>query len=280
MKDKLVIPMRLTSETIDNSEQGLNCIGDRELVLRNKAIPVIENLAVARDAFDTIDLSVNMISVLGDGFPPFPRLQSLYLGANRITRIMKGMADSLPNLRVLVLTANRLATLEDLNLPELSRLSSLEVLSIMDNPVASIPATRQTIIDNIPTLKVLNFTKVTQHERKNALENNPPTSLGKRASREQSKRASKRRRVTAKNNIETFDIGRLGDPTMSKSSQQPKRAKALTQEQSDALKEYVTNATTLQQVTRMQEAMRNGTVQQFLASIAGKAEKPNVDAPA
>lgn len=272
--------MRLTSETVLYAQQGLNCIGDRELVLRNKAIPVIENLAVARDGFDTIDLSANMISIVGDGFPPFPRLQSLYLGANRIIRIQKGLADSLPNLRVLVLTSNRLGTLDDLNLPELSRMQ-LEVLSVLDNPVASLSGTRQKIIDSLPSLAVLNFTKVTQSERKTALEKNLQPALGKRRAGQQSKKGTKRRRVAGKDGIKTFEIGRLGDVTESKSTEPPRRTKALTKEQSEALKAYVQNATTLEQVTRMQDAMRNGTVEDFLASLTEEANKPeDVDAPA
>lgn len=157
--------MRLTPDVVLSARQGLNCLGERTLQLRERGISVIENLAVARDGFDAIDLSQNAISSLGHGFPPFPRLSVLYLGDNRITRIQKGVADSLPNLRVLVLTSNRIASRAELNVAELARLSRLEVLSIGDNPVANEPDIRGFLLKHIPTLRFINFCRVTDRER-------------------------------------------------------------------------------------------------------------------
>lgn len=270
--------MRLTSDVVHYADQELNCVGDRELVLRNRAIPAIENLAVAKDGFDTIDLSANMISVLGDGFPPFPRLQSLYLGANHITRILRGVADSLPNLRVLVLTANRITNLDDLNLPELSRFAKLETLSILDNPVSNMPGVRQQIIEQIPSLSVLNFTKVTQEERKAARKSALTSRAGKRR-REDSTKTSKRRRVggkdVAKPASAATDGNSFGQPQRRVS---PKAGKPLTKEQSEALKNYIQSAVSVEEVSRMQNALRNGTVSEFLQSICEKQSGTEVKA--
>lgn len=251
--------MRLTPETILQADQTLNCIGDRELVLRNLAIPVIENLAVARDGFDTIDLSCNMISILGDGFPPFPRLSALYLGSNRIARVSRGVADSLPNLRILMLTGNRLQNVDDLNLTELSRLTKLEVLSISDNPVANEPQVREKIIKSIPSLKVLNFSKVTLGERK-ALDDGANTLKPKRKKRKVP--SEKLNTIKRKRNDDGDDQQPLED------GNRAKKRKTLTKEQSQAVRDYIEKAESVDQVLRMQEAIRSGTAIEFLKAAS------------
>lgn len=160
--------MRLTPDVVLHARQALDCIGERTLYLRDKGIPVIENLAVARDSFDCIDLSANAISILGHGFPPFPRLARLYLACNRITKIQNGVADSLPNLRVLVLTSNRIATRANLNITELARFKHLEVLAFADNPVESDTGLRLLLLHHVPSLRFINFSRVTDKERKAA----------------------------------------------------------------------------------------------------------------
>ncbi|CDF39594.1 Probable U2 small nuclear ribonucleoprotein A' [Chondrus crispus] len=117
--------MRLTSELVQQSTAVLICVGDQTLVLQNLSIPAIENLESARDGFDTLDLSNNVITTVEDTFPPFPRVTTMHLGGNRIARITGRLAQSLPNLRTLVLTGNRIATVADLNLVELRRLRRL-----------------------------------------------------------------------------------------------------------------------------------------------------------
>ena len=46
--------MRLSAEVLSLAEQRPNALGEREIVLRGLGIPVIEHLAVTRDAFDTL----------------------------------------------------------------------------------------------------------------------------------------------------------------------------------------------------------------------------------
>lgn len=261
--------MRLTPDVVEEADQGLNCLGDRELVLRGHAIPVIENLALARDSFDTIDLSDNIISILADGFPPFPRLSTLYLARNRIERIGRGVADSLPNLTTLILTANRICSPEDLNFPELARLKKLEILSIIDNPVASSKGIREMVIKNLPSVKVFNFSKISAPERVAlGLSATPGTNQQKE---KHVKRSRKRTRegVSGSDEVKTFDVGNLGESSEEITRPAKRRAtksRALTVEESLAVKSFIENASVVEDVVRIQEAIRNGTVREFLST--------------
>ncbi|PXF43308.1 U2 small nuclear ribonucleoprotein A' [Gracilariopsis chorda] len=252
--------MRLTPHVVHSAQQSLNCLGDRELVLRNLAIPLIENLAVARDSFDTIDLSSNTISNLGDGFPPFPRLRTLYLGSNRISTISKGIAHSLPNLHTLILTANRIATVEDLNLTELSRFKHLQVLSIQHNPVANQPHIRRKILQAIPTLTVLNFSKISAKERKSITPVNAISNPKKRKSTATPSQQSdpKRRRSTT-----SPDSSQLVENTKAS----PKRAMALSPSEAAAVRARIEAAQTVEEVARIHNAVKNGTIRDILNII-------------
>ena len=58
--------MRLTADLISKSEIRINCIGDRELLLRGNKIPAVENLGACNNQVDGIDLSDNEIKRLGN----------------------------------------------------------------------------------------------------------------------------------------------------------------------------------------------------------------------
>ena len=51
-------------------------------------INAIENLGATQNQFDSIDLSDNAVIIL-EGFPKLPRLKTLLLSNNRITRIAR-----------------------------------------------------------------------------------------------------------------------------------------------------------------------------------------------
>jgi Leucine-rich repeat (LRR) protein len=59
----------------------------------------------------------------------------LFLAQNRIANIQPNLSSSIPNLRTLVLTKNRIAELADLD--SLAGFKSLVYLSLMGNPVAA-----------------------------------------------------------------------------------------------------------------------------------------------
>ncbi|MDI1486403.1 MAG: U2 snRNP complex subunit [Ramalina farinacea] len=125
--------MRLTAELIQNSLSYLNPLKDRELDLRGHRIPAVENLGVAKDQSDAIDLTDNDIASLAN-FPLSPRLRCLLLARNRVNSIQPTLANSLPNLETLILTANNFAELADLD--PLRHFQRLAHLSLMENPVA------------------------------------------------------------------------------------------------------------------------------------------------
>jgi U2 small nuclear ribonucleoprotein A' len=158
--------MRLSIELIERSISFINALKDRELDLRSNRIPAIDNLSVTRDQYDTIDLTDNDISVLGN-FPRLERLQNLYISRNNIAKIDRGLGAVLPQLSCLILAHNSIEELESLDpLSELG--STIKVLSLANNPVCKRKNYRQHIIQLLPNLKVLDFSKVTTLERQQA----------------------------------------------------------------------------------------------------------------
>jgi len=101
---------RLSTELILSSRQYMNACDEYEIDLRGNKIGVIENLGGTENQFDSIDLSENEIVKL-EGFPLLPRLKTLTLNNNRISRISKNLEASIPNLETLVLTGNRINNL-------------------------------------------------------------------------------------------------------------------------------------------------------------------------
>ena len=128
--------MRLSAELIGSSEQRTNDLGEREIVLRGFAIPVIEHLGVTRDAFDAMDLTDNRLSRL-ENFPRLNRLSSLYISGNVIETIDgSNLAKNVANLIQLDLSHNRISSLFEVgNLG--SACKKLEILNLDGNPVTS-----------------------------------------------------------------------------------------------------------------------------------------------
>lgn len=260
--------MRLTPDDILQAEQSLNCLGDRELVLRSHAIEMIENLAIANDSFDIIDFSGNMISTLGEGFPPFPRLNSLYLGCNLISKILPGISESLPNLETLILTSNRISTVKDLNLEELSKLENLKVLSLVQNPVMDLPNIREILLKHIPTLTVLNFTKVTEMERKTAIKARKDLNLDKRP-RPGIDVPETKGKENGNKRMKTFVIGQedkgANDKTDTENIQnQPTKIVVLSTEEKQTIAKMIEDAKSVEEVVQLQNAIRDGTIRKFL----------------
>lgn len=274
--------MRLTPEVVQQAPQTLNCLGDRELSLRARAIPRIENLALARDAFDTIDLSANMITVLGDGFPPFPRLRTLYLGSNRIERVVTGVADSLPNLRTLILSSNRIATLDDVNVPELARLRDLEVLCLLDNPVERVPDFRLFLISSLPTLRMLNFTKVAAAERTAAAKKFASSDADKKriisnGDHDQAAAHKRKRRklgTPSTEAVKTFVVGNMDDDdgdAEARNGAHDEAPPVLTEVQAAAVRALISKADSVDEVVRLQTALRDGSVLSLLTEDSAAA---------
>lgn len=275
--------MRLTPDVVAEAPQRLNCVGDRELVLRGLAIPAVENLATAADLFDAIDLSGNVIEVLGaECFPPFPRLSVLYLGSNHVHTISRGLADSLPNLRTLILAGNNIASIESLNIPELARFNALETLSVAGNPVAWDDTLRLLLIHQVPSLRFIDFGRVTRAERLAAAEAHgpPPGGVSGRGEKSRGKGKGKRKRkgkgnASALAEVKTDDdVGALGDvgetegsgggrPSKRGRPGKPKKGgkgHALSAEMVDSVKAAIIRATSIDEVMALQKALLSGDV--------------------
>ncbi|KAI9316866.1 leucine-rich repeat-domain-containing protein, partial [Dichotomocladium elegans] len=159
--------MKLTTDLINESVSRINALKDRELVLRDLKIPAIENLGATKDLNDAIDFTNNDLRVLGN-FPRMVRLQHLYLTNNRINRIESNLNEFVPNLTTVILNNNTIAELGDLE--PLAHCKRLTYLSLIDNPVTKKQYYRLFLIHKLPQLRVLDFNKVKQAERKEAAE--------------------------------------------------------------------------------------------------------------
>ncbi|KAL1924331.1 uncharacterized protein VTP21DRAFT_7366 [Calcarisporiella thermophila] len=157
--------MRLTADLIQRSPNYINAVKDRELDLRGNKIPTIENLGVTKDLNDTIDFTDNDIRHLTN-FPLLRRLRCLLLSNNRISRLDSSVAQFLPNLEALILTNNTIQELGDLE--PLGAFKKLQYVSLLDNPVTRKKHYRHFVIWKCPNLRVLDFQRVRDAERKEA----------------------------------------------------------------------------------------------------------------
>jgi len=156
--------MRLTADLARESPAYINPLRQRELSLRGFKIPTIENLGATQDQYQVIDFSDNEILKI-DNFPMMLKLEGLLFADNRICRVARGLGKYLPKLESLVLTNNKFSKLNDLR--PLSEFP-LTFLCLLGNPVSKLPDYRLFVIYRLPLLKVLDFQKVKDSERKAA----------------------------------------------------------------------------------------------------------------
>lgn len=219
---------RLTPELILRSPQYMNCVQQYELDLRDNRIQLIENLGVTENQFDSIDVSDNAIATL-DGFPMLRRLRCLFANNNRISRISETLGESLPNIEWLILTNNKVSSFVELDKP-LRGMSKLKYLSLMDNPIAKRQEYRLFVISRCPRLKVLDYKKVTVGERQRAQEeytDKTATSLD------------------AAQGVSTSKVHEEESSTKKHPSK----------EQLMAIKAAIANATTLEEVSRLEQSL-------------------------
>ncbi|KAF9607555.1 hypothetical protein IFM89_036917 [Coptis chinensis] len=232
--------VRLTADLIWKSPHFFNAVSDRELDLRGNKISVLENLGATEDQFDTVDLSDNEIVKL-ENFPFLARLGTLLINNNRITRINLNIGDYLPKLHTLVLTNNRLVNLVEID--PLASLTKLRFLTLLDNNITKKPNYRLYVIFKLKSLRVLDFNKVKHKERIEA-EN-------LFASKEAEEEA---RREPAK----TFTPGELQNVPESPKEDQTPTVTAPTPEQIIAIKAAIVNSQTLEEVARLEKALKSG----------------------
>ncbi|GAV75268.1 LRR_8 domain-containing protein [Cephalotus follicularis] len=232
--------VRLTADLIGKCPHFFNAIKERELDLRGNKIAVIENLGATEDQFDTIDLSDNEIVKL-ENLPYLNRLGTLIINNNRITRINPNIGEFLPKLHTLVLTNNRLVNLVEID--PLASLPKLRFLSLLDNNITKKPNYRLYVIHKLKLLHVLDFKKVKSKERLEA--------ANLFASKEVEEEA---RKESAK----TFTPGEVpNEPEVAEEQQTPKVV-APTPEQIIAIKAAILNSQTLEEVARLEKALKSG----------------------
>ncbi|XP_022774789.1 U2 small nuclear ribonucleoprotein A' [Durio zibethinus] len=232
--------VKLTADLIWKSPHFFNALKERELDLRGNKIAVIENLGATEDQFDTIDLSDNEIVKL-DNFPYLNRLGSLLINNNRITRINPNLGEFLPKLHTLVLTNNRLVNLVEID--PLSSLPKLQFLSLLDNNITKKPNYRLYVIHKLKSLRVLDFKKVKAKERLEA-EN---LFASKEVEEEMKKESAKT--ITPKVVPNVSEVA--------EEEQMPKLV-APTPEQIIAIKAAIVNSQTLEEVARLEKALKTG----------------------
>ncbi|XP_041995469.1 U2 small nuclear ribonucleoprotein A'-like [Salvia splendens] len=231
--------VRLTADLIWKSPHFFNAVRERELDLRGNKIAVIENIGATEDQFDTLDLSDNEIVKL-ENFPLMNRLGTLLLNNNRITRISPNLGEFLPKLHTLVLTNNRLTNLAEID--PLASLPKLQFLSLLDNNITKKPNYRLYVIHKLKSLRVLDFKKVKQKERAEA-----KILFASEEAEEEVKRESAK--VVPAETLSTQESAR---------EQQTSKPAAPTPEQILAIKAAIVNSQTLEEVARLEQALKSG----------------------
>ncbi|PGH02417.1 U2 small nuclear ribonucleoprotein A' [Helicocarpus griseus UAMH5409] len=243
--------MRLTVELIQNSLSYLNPLKERELDLRGHKIPAVENLGAAKD-HDAIDFTDNDISSISN-FPFSPRLRTLLLARNRVSHIHPSIASSIPNLTTLILTANNVAELADLE--PLKNLTKLTHVSLLENPVTRKEHYRLWLIYLLPTVRFLDYQKVKDAERVRAAElfGTPtnPTPL-----------TSKIMGIKSR----TFDVSAAatsaamrGGTPQQQPGEKPIRVK-LTEQERKRVEKMIREAKSLQEITKLERELNEGRI--------------------
>jgi len=251
---------RLTAELILRSPQYLSAIKQYEIDLRANKIGAIENLGATENQFDAIDLSDNAI-VRVEGFPKLPRLRTLLLANNKVSRVARGLEDTVPNLETLVLTNNRLANLADLD--PLATLPKLTLLSLLGCPVATKPNYRAYVISKCRSLKVLDFRKVKPRERAEAARLFGDAAAAERHAAKTFEPAEELAAAAAAAATEAS----AAPSAAAAAAAPPPAASGPTPQQMLALKAAIANAATLEEVRRLEQALVSGTLpSEFLAA--------------
>ena len=165
--------VKLTSEVISRGFQYMNVSKEYELNLRGFKIMDIQNLSATNDQFACINLSDNSISEV-NYLPQLKRLKTLILINNRISKIEKDFAINCPFFTNLVLTNNKISDFGQID--NISSCKSLQKLYLVDNVVTKIKNYRLYTIYKIPTLRILDYQRVTKKEREEAIKKFSPKS--------------------------------------------------------------------------------------------------------
>lgn len=154
------------------------------------------------------------------------------------SRVSETLKETLPNLESVILTGNNIQELGDLE--ALSHLPKLQTLCLLMNPVSTKPHYREYMAYKFPNLRLLDFRKIKQKDRK-AAQDMFKTKKGKELAKEISKRAK------------TFVPG-------AGLENQKERVPGATPADMQAIREAIKNATSLQEVERLTRMLQAGQI--------------------
>ncbi|KSA00054.1 uncharacterized protein AC631_04172, partial [Debaryomyces fabryi] len=154
--------MRLTSQVLSDAPTIINPEKQVTLLLRSLKIPYLENLGITKDTYEVIDLTDNELIELSN-FPRLKHLKVLLVGNNNITSISDDkLSMNIPHLQTISLINNNISKFLDIRM--LSNFKNLSDITLIGNPIADFPNYKYFMIWLIPTLKVLDFSKVKQKD--------------------------------------------------------------------------------------------------------------------
>ncbi|TEB35100.1 L domain-like protein [Coprinellus micaceus] len=238
--------MKLTPELLAQAQSQINPVKERQLDLRGYKIPAIENLGVTRDQHDAIDFTDNSIVTLGN-LPLLRRLRTLLLANNRIQNISPSLHLSAPNLTTLVLTNNDIAELGDLE--PLKEFRHLTYLSLIGNPLREKKYYREWLAWRIPSLRVIDFQKIRDKERE--------------AAKSLFLTADGKENALATSIISSVST-RAGKPSLTidepKAPMPGRAGRLLSKEEQDRVKAAIAKATSMEEVRRLERALKEGYV--------------------
>lgn len=242
---------RLSAEVIARSPAFINPLKERELDLRGNKIAVIENLAATQNQFDCIDLSDNEIRKV-ECLAVLPRVKMLLLNNNRVSRIAENLGRILPGLETLVLTNNQFTALKELE--PLAGMPGLTHLSLLDNLVTKQANYRAFVVALLPNLRLLDYKKVKAEEREAAV----------------ALYAGQLRGQAAEEASNTFEPG---EPAPKAPAPAPKAGP--TSAQILAIKEAIANASSLEEVAKLEKALKSGNYEYITAHIEAQKGSEN-----
>ena len=117
--------------------------------------PKLQRLYLAANGLEKISFAENK-----------PNLQVLHLRGNKIQRL-DGLSEKSAQLTYLNLRGNKISSLEEIE--KLSKLPNLRMLILAENPIASTETYRQDVLARLPKLDRLDKEPVTNEERDEAL---------------------------------------------------------------------------------------------------------------
>eukprot|EP00035_Acanthoeca_spectabilis_P005800 m.117454 g.117454 ORF g.117454 m.117454 type:complete len:247 (-) comp13197_c0_seq1:267-1007(-) len=238
--------MRISADMVSQAPQFTNTLKDREIDLRERKIPAIENLGTTLDQFDTYDFTNNEIRKLG-GFPRFNRLQTLILINNLVSRIAPDLSETIPNLSDLNLKGNKIAQLGALR--PLESCTKLVRLCLVGNPVFALENYRLCVIFLLPQLKLLDFERIKDEERRQAKE----MFEGEAGAALLKDIAGKK--VGGKADAADADAETNGASSAGSASGKAARSAV----EIAKIKEAIANASSLEEVNALQEKLRDGS---------------------